>query len=444
MPDFDFDTRKPQEPNQPNRGRIQVVANKLRILLIATRSRMVLIANRVQSLLIANRLRTLLIGGGILLFIGIAVPIGLRSYSSSGLGVLQQEAINVELNGKNIALGMRRPGDSFHNDFDYDLYVMNIDGSKPTRLADGVEAAWSSDGKKIAFVRYVEEPNPSASALSSPSPALPNGKKVAFVSYGEEPNPSLASASASPVPFIELPYIFVMNADGSGQQKLLDRPAVDPTWSPDGKEIAFSYYLKDMKYYKGQGYSTCGIYVTNADGSREPTKLKTGPGCAYKPSWSPDGTKIAYTSGQGWDDYSKADIYVVNVPHENSTNEPRPLTDSFPESAGGPSWSPDGAEIAFTQADRSGKTTIYKMDADGSGETPLTHHNDEGLWGQGSPTWSPDGDQIAYAGSVVLRGSSTIETSKIYKMNSDGSSPTLVRDFGKGSSLWGLDWQPLP
>jgi hypothetical protein len=76
----DFNTRKPpQEPNEPNRVRIQAVANKLRTLLIATRPRIVLMANRVRNLLIANRLRTLLIGGATFVFVVVAVSVGLRT-----------------------------------------------------------------------------------------------------------------------------------------------------------------------------------------------------------------------------------------------------------------------------------------------------------------------------------------------------------------------------
>ena len=64
----DFDTRKPRGHNEPNRVRIQVVANKLRTVLIATRP----------------RLRTLLVGGGVFLFVIVAVPAGLLMYSSGG------------------------------------------------------------------------------------------------------------------------------------------------------------------------------------------------------------------------------------------------------------------------------------------------------------------------------------------------------------------------
>ena len=97
----DFDTRKPQEPNEPDRARIRVVANKLRTLLVATRPRIQLIANRLRSLLMAskrrtlsmanalrgslmaNRLRTLLIGG-VLLFVVVVVHDGMLIHPFSG------------------------------------------------------------------------------------------------------------------------------------------------------------------------------------------------------------------------------------------------------------------------------------------------------------------------------------------------------------------------
>ena len=72
----DFDTRQPQEPNEPNRIRTMLSANKHRILSIA---------NKVRTLLIANRLRNLLIGGGILLFLVVTVRVGLLISSPGGI-----------------------------------------------------------------------------------------------------------------------------------------------------------------------------------------------------------------------------------------------------------------------------------------------------------------------------------------------------------------------
>src|SRR5215212_6467928 len=107
----DFNTRKPQEPNEPNRLHIQLIANKLRSLSMASKGRFVSIAKKVRSLLVANRLRTLLIGGGILLLVVAAVPVGLLIYSSSGMGDQQQEG--------RIVSGMhRRPMENINVDPD--------------------------------------------------------------------------------------------------------------------------------------------------------------------------------------------------------------------------------------------------------------------------------------------------------------------------------------
>jgi TolB protein len=71
-------------------------------------------------------------------------------------------------------------------------------------------------------------------------------------------------------------------------------------------------------------------------------------------------------------------------------------------------------------------TDIYKMDADGSGETRLAHHRDP----EHSPTWSPDGEQIAFVreGDPGASASPPYSTA-IYIMESDGSAPVLVRKF---------------
>jgi Tol biopolymer transport system component len=151
-----------------------------------------------------------------------------------------------------------RPGQQLvfgvHGD-GYSLYAMDPAGSKLTRLTDGVSPVWSPDGKQIAYTRYLKEPNPAAS--------------------------SAAPSSATPAPFTETLYIFVMNTDGSGARQLLNKAAVEPAWSPEGNDLAFTLY--EGKTYKGANYVYCGIYIVDADGSGTPRKLATGPGCASFP-----------------------------------------------------------------------------------------------------------------------------------------------------------------
>ena len=77
----DFDTRKPQGSNEPNRPRMTLIANRLSRLLSASKVRILSIASTLRRFLMANRLRTLLIGGGMMLFVA-AAALGLLIYSS--------------------------------------------------------------------------------------------------------------------------------------------------------------------------------------------------------------------------------------------------------------------------------------------------------------------------------------------------------------------------
>jgi len=81
------------------------------------------------------------------------------------------------------------------------------------------------------------------------------------------------------------------------------------------------------------------------------------------PSWSPDGTKIAFCSTKD----GNAEIYVMNA---DGTGAIR-LTNN-PAWEDSPSWSPDGTRIAFDSS-RDGNTEIYVMNADGTGQTRLTY-----------------------------------------------------------------------
>jgi Tol biopolymer transport system component len=225
-----------------------------------------------------------------------------------------------------------------------------------------------------------------------------------------------ASVSAKPSdPGARFPCIFVMNADGSDQRLLVSSYSMHPLWSPDGEKVAYvvSAYA--------DGLISCDIYMVKADDvAREPTMLTTQPTACVNFSvstWSPDGNKMAgELDGQ---------IHIVDVSGSGEDkNEPLKITKG-PESSNQPDWSPKGTEIAFVR-----NSEIHKMNTDGSGVTRLTHDPDLDL----SPAWSPDGKQMAY----VKRYSAG--RSAIYIINSDGSNPTLVREF-ETNSVHLLDWQ---
>ena len=170
-------------------------------------------------------------------------------------------------------------------------------------------------------------------------------------------------------------------------------------WAPDGSRLAFSAVTTSWD----DGYR---IFLVDRDGA-DMRRLQTGAEPALYPAFSPDGSRIAYSSGRGGD----SDVYVIEVDGGKTTR----LTHG--EGADGyPSWSPDGAKIAFHSA-RDGNYEIYVMNADGSDETRITEHPADDY----NPAWSPDGRWIAFDSDR-----DEVEGDEIYAASPDGSDLALV------------------
>ena len=146
-------------------------------------------------------------------------------------------------------------------------------------------------------------------------------------------------------------------------------------YSPDGTRIAYTTF----------GLTTSDIAVINADGSGQ-VNLTNSPNVDESfPAWSPDGAKIAFTSGGDGNN----EIYVMNA----DGSDPVRLTDQSGDDFA-PSWSPDGAQIVFV-SDRdqtAGIYDLYIMNADGSEVKRLT----DDIAIDYSPDWSPDGKTIVF------------------------------------------------
>ena len=237
--------------------------------------------------------------------------------------------------------------------------------------------------------------------------------------------------------------IYVMNADGSDLRLLTDgAPGVTnqyPAFSPDGSRLAFIRYES-----KGKGYS---LSVVGIDGSGLQSVLSS-PGALGEPTWSPDGSRIAFIRGQDMTVEGAAylatcgsEIYVVDVFTRKDTNLTR--------GAGGtdPSWSPDGTRIAFSSY-RDGNYEIYTMDSYGNDIQRLTYTD----WAEAEPAWSPDGKQIAYAAHLLQAvvacgfiptgrpGNVGDEMSSIYVMEADGANQTKLEITGGGiEPAWSPD-----
>jgi len=223
-------------------------------------------------------------------------------------------------------------------------------------------------------------------------------------------------------------HLYVVNPDGSHLTQLTfddTRSEVDgyPSWSPDGSKIAYNSVTS------GPDGSQQKIYVINADGANE--TCLTGDSDGYSPSWSPDGNKILFLSDRDSEPAKNrfiSELYVMNVDGSGQTR----LT-SFNGKFYAASWSPDASKIVSVfQPDYGGPEKILVMKSDVATADKI--YSDERLICR-APFFSPDGSQIL----VNLTGP-MLALSGMYLMNVDGSN--LVR-LGGGEGSWSPDGRKI-
>jgi Tol biopolymer transport system component len=262
-----------------------------------------------------------------------------------------------------------------------DIYMMQEDGSSPTRLTTDpgldVEPAWSPDGTRIAF------------------------------STNRDGNYE----------------IYTMNADGSGQTNLTNDNGDDrdAAWSPDGTKITFA----------SERDGDSEIFVMNADGSSPVQLTDNILFIDARPAWSPDGSKIAFDSDRDGDN----EIYVMSA--ADGSGQTNLSDDSSLDVE--PTWSPDGSKIAF-RTNRDGNREVYVMNAtDGSGQANLTNNPENDF----SPSWSPDGTRISFTTNrlgtdevfVMAAADGSGQTNLTNNLPASDGSPDWQRMFTKGVTL---------
>lgn len=162
--------------------------------------------------------------------------------------------------------------------------------------------------------------------------------------------------------------IWKVGTQGGTPEQITQNGGIMPSWSPDGKHVAYVHkhdiYVKDIM-------------------TGEERKIIDSGGVDFHPAWAPDGNSLVFNPSIN----DNSEICTVSLSGENVVNiSDSPAIDIYP------CWSPDGSKIVFN-SDRKGTHDLWNYDIKSKSLEQLTSSQDKDV----CPTWSPDGTKIAFS-----------------------------------------------
>ncbi len=271
--------------------------------------------------------------------------------------------------------------DSVKDKSDSDLWMVSWDGTRTLRLTSTPEGEgsprWSPDNRYLAFVSgrfestggqiwLLDRSGGEAGRLTDLKGGVadyqwsPDGRRIVVVSHDPDPEAGKADSlkNKNPKPVVIDRYHFKEDRDGYidrlrdhlyvidvashkvDQLTTGDFDDASPRWSPDGKRIAF---VSRRGQVDADRQNNTDVFVMDAAPGAAPVRLTTWAGPDGSPSWSPDGTQIAYLQG------SEPLLYAYNQDQlaviSSSGGAPRFLTAGLDRDVSNPTWSADGRSI---------------------------------------------------------------------------------------------------
>ena len=221
--------------------------------------------------------------------------------------------------------------------------------------------------------------------------------------------------------------------DGGAGVRIAPAPTVSgetygsPSWSPDGRWIAFATYVRNGA--TGDTRRTA-IDVIAPDGSQR-RRLTTRPGPQDALAWSPDSRSLAYVASVDGAASTASDVFVIGA----DGNDERDLT-AAPATITSPAWSPDGAFLGFQTSDSAGaaRLTTVRIDGAGSGSPAM---GPAAEWF----VWSPDGRELLW--SEVLAVDAQTNRTTLYSIDRGFQEPPKALQVVDGLIVCTPSWQRL-
>jgi Tol biopolymer transport system component len=300
----------------------------------------------------------------------------------------------------------------------HDLWIVRADGAgfldlTPDDLNEG-SASWSPDGSRLAFTS---------------APILTAGTVSVEIVNADGTGRHVVAAGAKPawspdgkrIAYFAVDGLHVMNPDGSNDRFVAQTdeaglggaPWSSASWSPDSTQIA---YIRGIN-----------VFAVKANGSDARKLSQFGTPAlriAASPSWSPDGRMIAFVVVGPATAPQPQDIWDV---HPDGSGLKRLSSYGFLDS--GATWTPDSRAIVYAAAkDRDGDVEIYSVDPDGG--APVDVSNDR-VWDE-DPVVAPDGSKLAfvvrYGSGFNSSDIWTLDLATGSRRNLTGSVPGLTVD----------------